>query len=451
MKQPSDSSSNWTHLVVGLGMTGLSVANYLKAQDIDFAVVDSREDPPGKDEFAEHFAETPYFFGSFSEVSAWFEQAQTLVVSPGIAIATPEIHAAKQGGAEVIGDIELFVRAAKAPIVAITGSNGKSSVTTLVDLMAKSAGQQSLAGGNLGYAALDLLALPVPDLYVMELSSFQLETTHSLQAAAAVVLNLSEDHMDRYASYAEYAAAKQVIYQNCACAILNRDDPLVMSMAPMGLPQLSFGLGVPAAGEYGIREQDGQTWLAKGETLLLATSAMKLPGNHNHANALAALALAEAVGLPLEGCLVGLREFAGLPHRTQWVRERHGVAWYDDSKGTNVGATLAALQGLPGKTVLIAGGVGKDADFTPLGSAIQAKARAVVLIGRDAPLIAKIIDSEVPVHYASTMEEAVQWAADYALPGDNVLLSPACASFDMFKNYGHRGEVFSAAVRSLPA
>ncbi|MFZ1343126.1 UDP-N-acetylmuramoyl-L-alanine--D-glutamate ligase [Thiothrix eikelboomii] len=447
----STASSNWSTLVVGLGVTGLSVARYLKAAGIDFAVVDSRIDPPGKEELAQHFAEVPYFFGQFSAISAWFEQAQTLVVSPGIAIATPEIHAAKQRGAEVIGDIELFVRVAQAPIVAITGSNGKSSVTTLVDLMVKSAGKQSLAGGNLGEAALDLLKLPVPDWYVLELSSFQLETTHSLQAAAAVVLNVSEDHLDRYTSYAEYAAAKQVIYQNCACAVWNRDDALVGSMLPVGRPQLSFGLGVPAADEYGIREHDGQAWLAKGEALLLATSAMKLPGSHNHANALAALALGEAIGLSLDGQLAGLREFTGLPHRTQWVRERQSVCWYDDSKGTNVGATLAALQGLPGKTVLIAGGIGKDADFTPLGPAIQAKARAVVLIGRDAPLIAKVIASEVPVHYASTMEEAVQWAADYAQPGDNVLLSPACASFDMFKNYGHRGEVFSAAVRSLPA
>ena len=447
----SSSSSSWTTLVVGLGITGLSVARYLKAQGIAFAVVDSREDPPGKDDLAKHFPEAAYFFGDFAQAVPWFEQAETLVVSPGIAVATPEIHAAKLRGAAIIGDIELFVREAKAPIVAITGSNGKSSVTTLVDLMAKQAGMQSLAGGNLGYAALDLLDLPIPDVYVMELSSFQLETTHSLKAASAVVLNVSEDHMDRYASYADYAVAKQVIYQQCACAVLNRDDPLVMQMAPTSGAQVSFGLDVPAAGQYGIREHEGKTWLAKGDALLLATTEMKLPGSHNHANALAALALGEAVGIPLQGMLAALREFGGLPHRTQWVRERRGVCWYDDSKGTNVGATLAALQGLPGKTVLIAGGIGKDADFAPLGPAIKAKARAVVLIGRDATLIAQVIDSSVPVHYAPSMEEAVQLSADCALAGDNVLLSPACASFDMFKNYGHRGDVFSAAVRGLPA
>lgn len=444
-------SSSWSTLVVGLGITGLSVARYLKAQGIAFAVVDSREDPPGKADLLNDFAEAAYCFGDFANASTWFEQAQTLVVSPGIAVATPEIRAAQLRGAAVIGDIELFVRVAQAPIVAITGSNGKSSVTTLVDLMAKRAGMQSLAGGNLGYAALDLLDLPVPDVYVMELSSFQLETTNSLRAASAVVLNVSEDHMDRYASYADYVAAKQVVYQSCGCAVLNRDDPLVMQMASSVLAQVSFGLDAPAAGQYGIREHEGTTWLAKGDSLLLATAEMKLPGSHNHANALAALALGEAVGIPLQGMLAALREFAGLPHRTQWVRERQGVCWYDDSKGTNVGATLAALQGLPGKTVLIAGGMGKDADFTPLGFAIQAKARAVVLIGQDAPLIAQVIDSSVPVHYAASMEEAVQLAADCALSGDNVLLSPACASFDMFKNYGQRGEVFSAAVRGLSA
>lgn len=447
----SATHSAWKTLVVGLGITGLSVARYLKAQGIAFAVIDSREDPPGKEDLVRDFPEVSYWFGDFAKAPTWFEQAQTLVVSPGIAIATPEIHRAHLRGAEVIGDIELFVRVAQAPIVAITGSNGKSSVTTLVDLMAKQAGMQSLAGGNLGYAALDLLDLPVPDIYVMELSSFQLETTQSLKAASAVVLNVSEDHMDRYASYADYAAAKQVIYQHCNCAVLNRDDALVMQMVPASGSHVSFGLDVPMAGQYGIREHEGKAWLAKGDALLLATSEMKLPGSHNHANALAALALGEAVGIPLQGMLAALREFAGLPHRTQWVRERRGICWYDDSKGTNVGATLAALQGLPGKTVLIAGGIGKDADFAPLAPAIQAKARAVVLIGRDAPLIAQVIDESVSVHYASSMEEAVQLAADVAQFGDNVLLSPACASFDMFKNYGHRGDVFSAAVRGLPA
>jgi UDP-N-acetylmuramoylalanine--D-glutamate ligase len=445
-------TTTWQTLVVGLGQTGLSVVHYLAKRGISFAVVDSRENPPGKDELLQRYPTVAHHFGAFAHAQALFQSAQTLVVSPGIAIATPEIHAAQQRGAEIIGDIELFVRAAKAPIIAITGSNGKSTVTTLVELMAKTAGMQTYAGGNLGYSALDLLEQPVPDLYVMELSSFQLETTQSLKAISAVVLNVSEDHLDRYASYADYAAAKQVVYQHCQCAVVNRDDALVMQMLASSdyAASLSFGLDVPAAGQYGVREQDGQRWLAKGETLLLATREMKLPGEHNIANALASLALGEAAGIPLQGMLQALREFTGLKHRTQWVRERKGVSWYNDSKGTNVGATLAALAGLPGKTVLIAGGQGKGADFSPLRAVSAQKARALVLIGEDRQLIADAVQGYAPYVFAKDMADAVTLAAELAQPNDNVLLSPACASFDMFKGYAHRGEVFTQLVQALP-
>lgn len=439
-------------LVVGLGQTGLSVAYYLKTKGLHFAVVDSRENPPGKEEFLSQFAGVNYFFGSFNQAQALFNAAQVLVVSPGIAVATPEIRAARERGAEIIGDIELFVRQAQAPIIAITGSNGKSSVTTLVDLMAKQAGMKSYAGGNLGYAALDLLKEPVPDLYVMELSSFQLETTHSLKAISAVVLNVSEDHMDRYDSYSDYAATKQIVYQPCHCAVVNRDDALVMAMLATSQYEtmVSFGLSAPQMGHYGVRQAQGKRWLAKGETLLLAVDEMKLPGEHNVANALAALALGEAAGIPLAGMLQALREFTGLSHRTQWVRERAGVNWYDDSKGTNVGATLAALAGLPGKTVLIAGGQGKGADFMPLRAVANEKARALVLIGEDREKIAAVVQGYAPYVFAASMQEAVAAAAELAQAGDNVLLSPACASFDMFKGYAHRGDVFSQAVRELP-
>lgn len=443
---------NWDTLVVGLGQTGLSVARHLQARGVAFAVVDSRANPPGKAELLAEFPQTPYHFGAFAEAAAWFASAATLVVSPGIAIATPEIHAAGERGAAIIGDIELFVREASAPVIAITGSNGKSSVTTLVDLMAQKAGMRSYAGGNLGYAALDLLAQPMPDVYVMELSSFQLETTQSLRAVAAVVLNVSEDHMDRYPSFADYAAAKQVSYQNSGCAVVNRDDPVVMAMLSQvecGY-SVSFGLDIPTDGQYGLREHAGKRWLAKGETLLLAVDEMKLPGEHNYANALAALALGEAAGIPLEGMLAALREFSGLAHRTQWVRERAGVNWYNDSKGTNVGATLAALAGLPGKTVLIAGGQGKGADFSPLRAVAMTKARALVLIGEDRNKIADVVEGYAPYVFAHDMADAVAIAAELAQSGDNVLLSPACASFDMFKSYVHRGDVFSAEVRSLP-
>lgn len=442
----------WQTLVVGLGQTGLSVVHYLAKHSIGFAVVDSRENPPGKDELLQRYPNVEHYFGAFAQAQPLFQAANTLIVSPGIAIATAEIHAAQQRGAAIIGDIELFVREAQAPIIAITGSNGKSTVTTLVELMAKTAGLQAYAGGNLGYSALDLLEQPVPDLYVMELSSFQLETTHSLKAISAVVLNVSEDHLDRYASYADYAAAKQVVYQHCQCAVVNRDDALVMQMLANSnyASSVSFGLDVPDVGQYGVREHEGQRWLAKGETLLLAANEMKLPGEHNIANALASLALGEAAGIPLLGMLQALREFTGLKHRTQWVRERKAVSWYNDSKGTNVGATLAALAGLPGKTVLIAGGQGKGADFSPLRAVSAEKARALVLMGEDRQLIAEAVQGYAPYVFAQDMAEAVTLAADLAQPGDNVLLSPACASFDMFKGYAHRGDVFTQLVQALP-
>lgn len=441
---------NWKILVVGLGQTGLSVARYLQSCDVAFAVVDSREEPPGKDELQQRFPEAPCQFGKFADAQDWFAQAETLVVNPGIAIATPEIHAAAERGAEIIGDIELFVREATAPIVAITGSNGKSSVTTLVDLMAKKAGMKSYAGGNIGYAALDLLEQPEPDLYVLELSSFQLETTHSLQAAAAVVLNVSEDHLDRYDSYTHYAETKQVIYQHCENAVWNRQDTLAAGNAAVLPHAISFGVDEPAEGHYGIRQHQNKQWLAKGSGLLLPVDEMKLPGTHNQVNALAALALAEAVGIPLAAGLEAAREFTGLPHRTEWLREHQGVNWFNDSKGTNVGATLAALAGFPGKTVLIAGGQGKGADFFPLQTIVADKARAIVLMGEDAGKIAEVVQGYATYLLAEDMNEAVQIAVDLAQPGDNVLLSPACASFDMFHSYVHRGEVFTDLVRRLP-
>ncbi|MBK8453209.1 MAG: UDP-N-acetylmuramoyl-L-alanine--D-glutamate ligase [Thiofilum sp.] len=436
-------------LVVGLGQTGLSVAQYLAAKGLSFKVADSRTNPPGQDALNQLGVSIPTQFGEFN--AEFFAEADCLIVSPGIAISTPIIKACAERGAEVMGDIELFIREAKAPIVAITGSNGKSSVTTLVGLMGEAAHWSTYAGGNLGTPALDFLNQPVPDVYVMELSSFQLETTRSLRAKAATVLNISEDHMDRYDSYADYAAAKQVVYQGCDVAVVNRDDPLVMAMPTDGV-KISFGLDQPnSTHDYGIQVFEGESYLAKGEQLLLPIKQMKLPGLHNAANALAALALGEAIGLPFEPMLQTLKSFTGLPHRTQWVRELRGVTYYDDSKGTNVGATLAALAGMPNKTVLIAGGQGKGADFSPLGEVLARKARALVLIGEDRLKIAAVAEGQCPYVFAESMPDAVQKAAQLAQTGDNVLLSPACASFDMFKNYGHRGEMFVQAVLELPS
>jgi UDP-N-acetylmuramoylalanine--D-glutamate ligase len=436
-------------LVVGLGQTGLSVAQYLAAKGLNFKVADSRIDPPGKEALSTLGVQVQTEFGEFTP--EFFAEADCLVVSPGIAISTPIIKAAAKRGAEVIGDIELFVQEAKAPIIAITGSNGKSTVTTLVGLMAEAAGWTAYAGGNLGTPALDFLNQPVPDVYVMELSSFQLETTQSLKAKAATVLNVSEDHMDRYDSYADYAAAKQVVYQGCDVAVFNRDDALVMAMPYEG-QRVTFGLDAPQSPhDYGIKVLDHVSWLAKGDQLLMPTTQMKLPGLHNAANALASLALGEALGLPLDAMLKAIREFKGLSHRTQWVRELKGITYYDDSKGTNVGATLAALAGMPNKTVLIAGGQGKGADFSHLGEVLERKARALILMGEDRLKIAAVAEGRCPYVFVTSMTEAVQQAAKLAQAGDNVLLSPACASFDMFKNYGHRGDMFVQAVLELPA
>ncbi len=458
-------------VIVGLGKTGLSVARYLDSQNENFAVVDSRTAPPNADDLKNDYADVPFHFGDFK--SPWFALADQLVVNPGIAIATPEIQQAKQSGAEIIGDIELFAReiGQTKPIVAITGSNGKTTVTLLLDLMAKKSGVKVGTGGNVGTPALDLLLEEETELFILELSSYQLETSPSLQTLTAVVLNVSEDHLDRYDNDLDkYAQSKSVIYNKCKTVIANRDDAYSTRFALDATNEASnqslitFGLGKPEAGQFGIVSQSGKEWLAKGDDLLMEVSEIKLPGRHNVSNALATLALGEAAGLKMSAMLTVLKEFVGTEHRTQWLANLNGVNWYNDSKGTNVGATLAALSGLTGNTVLIAGGQGKGADFLPLQNAIKEKAIAVVLMGEDAKQIAKIIPDVVPVVFVDSMSEAVEIAhtlssaviSANAVPTEaedsetvNVLLSPACASFDMFDNYRVRGEVFMQEVEML--
>jgi UDP-N-acetylmuramoylalanine--D-glutamate ligase len=433
-------------LVVGLGDTGIACARFLAAHGERFAVADSRINPPGIDELVRELPEVACHCGEFD--AALLRSAKRLLLSPGVAPQHPAIAAAQQAGVEVLGDIELFARYADAPVVAITGSNGKSTVTTLVGEMAQAAGKVGRVGGNIGIPALALLSAEAPDLYVLELSSFQLEVTSSLNAAAAVVLNISEDHLDRHGSVAHYAAIKQTIYRGDGVMILNRDDAQVMAMAQPGRVTVSFGLdAAPTENDFGLLQRDGISWLGKGNEPLLAVTEMKMPGRHNWSNALAALALGEAVGLAREAMLQVLRDFPGLPHRCQWVAAQHGVNFYEDSKGTNVGATLAALEGMPGeKVVLIAGGQGKGQDFAPLRPAVAARARAVVLIGEDAPLMEQALAGAAPLMLAASMNDAVARARELAQPGDAVLLSPACASFDMFRNYVQRGEAFVAAV-----
>ncbi|MEY6431715.1 UDP-N-acetylmuramoyl-L-alanine--D-glutamate ligase [Thioalkalicoccus limnaeus] len=439
-------------LVVGLGRTGLSCARFLRAQGVPVAVTDSRAVPPGLDQLRAELPDVALFLDGFREEV--FAVADGLVVSPGVPVAEPLIQAAMARGVPVVGDIELFALAARAPVVAITGSNGKSTVTTLVGQMAARAGVRVAVGGNLGEPALDLLDDRV-ELYVLELSSFQLETTYSLRARAAVVLNLSSDHMDRYPDLAAYGAAKARIFHGAEIAIINLDDPLVRVMPTGSAERRGFTMGVPDPDAFGLLDQGGETWLARGGMPWLRADELRIPGRHNQANALAALALGQAAGLPREAMCEALRHFGGLPHRSALVAERAGCRWYDDSKGTNPGATVAALEGLvpPGsrhRAVLIAGGDGKGADFGPLAAAIVRTSRAVVLLGRDAPRIAAALNGSLPVGQAGDMDDAVRQAAAFAQPDDCVLLSPACASLDMFENYEHRGRVFAEAVRRLP-
>ncbi|RDE22790.1 UDP-N-acetylmuramoyl-L-alanine--D-glutamate ligase [Motiliproteus coralliicola] len=443
-------------IVIGLGKTGLSCARYLAAKGTPFAIADTRELPPNLDAFKQAFPQVEVRCGELD--SDWLSRAGRLIVSPGVSRNEPAILAAEQAGVDVLGDIDLFCQQVQhddTPIVAITGSNAKSSVTTLVGLMAERAGIKAGVGGNLGVPVLDLLEDQGAQLYVLELSSFQLETTEHLRAAAATVLNVSPDHMDRYADLASYHAAKQRIYLGCQHGIYNFDDHLTLPLLPDGVPQTAFRLGAPDLKQFGLVKHEGRTWLAKGPTLLLACDQMKLRGAHNQANALAALALGEAIGLPMEPMLEAVKEFEGLPHRCQWVRELDRVSYYNDSKGTNVGATLAAIEGLgpelePGaKIVLIAGGDGKGAEFDGLAGPMTRFGRAAVLIGRDGPRIESDLGSELNRVRAASLEEAVGLAQGLAKPGDLVLLSPACASFDMFKGFEHRGDCFVEAVRAL--
>ncbi|TPW22490.1 UDP-N-acetylmuramoyl-L-alanine--D-glutamate ligase [Marinobacter nauticus] len=436
-------------LIVGLGKTGLSCVRYLSGQGREIAVADSRLQPPGLDELKAGWPDVPVYLGEFDEdLFAGFNE---LVVSPGISIAEPAIAGAAARGARIRGDIDLFADAADAPIIAITGSNGKTTVTTLVGEMARAAGRNVQVGGNIGTPALDLLDQGA-DLYVLELSSFQLETTEELGALAATVLNVSDDHMDRYPDKMAYFQAKQRIYRGCKNAIVNLDDALSTPMARDTLRFLCFGFNRVNPETFSTRDDDQGTWITWGLDNLLLASELQLMGRHNISNVMAALALGHAAGLAMEPMLEVARSFRGLPHRCEFVRNLNGVDYINDSKGTNVGATVAAIESLvpdSGKVILIAGGDGKGADFQPLAEPVAACCRALVLIGRDAGKISEAVGVSVPQYRATSLQEAVSLARQAAEPGDRVLLSPACASFDMFQDYNDRGEQFRALVEGL--
>lgn len=433
-------------LVVGLGLTGISCVRHLAARGYDVAVVDTREQPPKLAELRREFPQVAVHTGGLP--TALFNDPGLLVVSPGVSVKETGIARALERGADVAGDIELFAREATAPVIAVTGANGKSTVTALAGEMCRQAGLETAVGGNIGVPALSLLMDSEPDVYVLELSSFQLETTASLNARAATVLNITPDHMDRYRDIDEYAGAKARIFRGNGTMVLNTEDPLVMRMRQSGRRVVGFGLGRPlTAQDYGLDEIHGETWLVHGKQPLMPAREVPLAGRHNLANVLAAMALAEAVGVTPEAACVAVRAFKGLAHRTELVTEHRGVRWYDDSKGTNVGATVAALNGMTAPVILIAGGDGKGQDFSDLKPACVRHARAVVLIGRDAPRIEAALGKAVPMQRAKDMHDAVRIAGELAQAGDVVLLSPACASFDMFRNYEHRAEVFRTAIR----
>lgn len=442
-------ASSRNRVVVGLGTTGLSCARFLYRKGLPFAVVDTREQPPG---LAKLQAEMPEVAVHCGEVPAQLlAQAEELVVSPGLSPDDPLLREAREAGASIIGDIDLFVREAAAPVIGITGSNAKSTVTELLGQMAREAGRDVGVGGNLGTPALDLLD-PAHDLYVLELSSFQLERAGELGLAVATVLNVSADHLDRHGSMPRYHQAKHRIFRGCQRAVMNRDDPLTVPLLAPGVQAISWGMGEPDLQQFGLRVIDGEEQLCRGFQALLPSAAIAMPGRHNVANALAALALGYSAGLAVESMVRTLLHFSGLPHRCELVAERAGVRYVNDSKGTNVGATEAALAGLGGDRdiVLIAGGQAKGAEFSALAPLVARHCKQLVLIGEDASLLAEALSASAPVLMAGDMAAAVAAAADFAVAGDTVLLSPACASFDMFSGYVARGEAFCNAVQQLP-
>ncbi len=436
--------------VIGLGITGFSLARYLQRKAIPFVMFDTRENPASLAEFQAQFPGVSCELGALDAQA--LTQFERIIVSPGVPLSEPAIVAASEAGIPVIGDIDLFASEAAAPIAAITGSNAKTTVTTLLGEMAKAAGKNVSVGGNIGRPALDLLEDDAVDLYVLELSSFQLESVQELRASVATVLNISADHMDRYPDLQAYVVAKQRIYFAAENIVMNREDPLTQPPLASGVSAYSFGLDRADRFGFGLMVRDGVEQIAYEFKPLMPLSELNMPGRHNAANALAALALGHALKLPMDAMLSSLKTFSGLDHRCQWVRSLDGVDYFNDSKGTNIGATQAALVGLskdPANIVLIAGGVGKGADFTALRKEVKAHVKHAVLIGRDAMEIQSALGDAASMHQAESLDGAVNLARSLASSGDTVLLSPACASFDMFSGFEQRGQAFVSAVEAL--
>ncbi len=440
-----------TRVIIGMGATGLSCARYFAARKVAFRIADSRTNPPMRAQFDQEFPGIPKACGEFHVGD--FSANECLVVSPGVAITEPAITAALQAGATLTSDIEIFLSDIDGPVVGITGANGKSTVTTLVANMLEQAGLRVCMAGNIGLPVLDrLLEGKVFDVYVLELSSFQLERLPRLGAEVATILNITEDHMDRYASFADYQVAKQRVYLGARHCVVNRDDPLTDCVVDKGADKSSFGFSLPTAGNFGLEMADGKEWIAFGSERLIETARLGIHGRHNVANAMAALAIGHALGVAWQPMLETLQTFRGLRHRCEWVANVGGMDFYNDSKATNVGAAVAAISGFsrPGKKnlILIAGGLDKDSDFAPLNDAVRESVKKVFLIGKDAKKIEDALGSALCC-YSSDLSAAVRDAARTGSAGDVVLLAPACASFDMFKNFEHRGDEFIAAVKGL--
>jgi UDP-N-acetylmuramoylalanine--D-glutamate ligase len=432
-------------LVVGLGVTGLSIARYLKRDDANAIFYDSREEPPGLEELEEIFPEAELQLGK----DKLPKNVARVIASPGIPDSHALLKKARKKKLEIVSDIELFAREATKPFIAVTGSNGKSTVTTLLYHMCRADGRKTLAGGNLGEPALDLLVENAPDIYVLELSSFQLQRTATLPAEVALLLNISPDHLDWHADEAEYREAKYRIFKDAGAAVYNRADEEAAERSAHCGRVVSFGLDAPEEGHYGIRSDEGDNYLACGDALLLSTRDLALYGIHNQLNALAALAAGDLIGLDRAAMLQVLVEFPGLPHRMQFVARIGAVDYINDSKATNVAAAVASIESVDGMLVLIAGGDGKGGDFGDLAEAVEGKLRGAVLIGKDAEKIAHALDTVMPVHFAENMESAVHMAASCAESDDTVLLAPACASLDQYDNYMARGDAFIEAVEGL--
>lgn len=438
---------NRPFLILGMGVTGISVAHWFSLQGMAFDMADSRSILSNEDSLREAFPASALYLGECENLLA--ETYQAVVISPGVPHDIPLVQNLRQQQLKLIGDIDLFAAVSSVPVTAVTGSNGKSTVVDMLHHMYQQAGVASALGGNFGTPVLDLLGDPSIKRFILELSSFQLDTAEVFEADVAALLNVSEDHMDRYASFESYAASKGRIYRNARVAVVNRGDGWSRRLATEVPTTISFGQDVPASGQYGCIEAEDETWLCRGDEKLLPVSALKVLGRHNSVNALAALALGEAAGLDMSDMLAALESYQGLPHRTEWISKISGVTWVNDSKATNVGAVTAALKGINADVILLAGGRGKDADFQPLQAVAKQYVKTAIIFGEDRQRLSATLVGCTAVEVVETLEQAVAKASKIAVSGDIVLLSPACSSFDQFPAYTVRGERFRELVVAM--